>query len=504
MNVDLFKNETHSTILSSEKLDTTPDGPSLQDDIAGNFMRLSEVLEEMLDNVFSNLIRHASEETLRRSVEIEVIHCGDYVDIGVRDGGTGIENLGAALSIVRTGGDTVLNEHGIGLNHALASINSTPSQMWTIQTRTARDVELGQYREVSSPYEIPAMSCLTKQGCGGVGEGTGTYIRFRCPLVMFNTLKPKGKRTEPTFAQMIDYLAEDLRCTYGPILESEEFSIEISGHGDGEPVNRTLDSALRPLWNGESIVKLPSVTTDLGGGKPVTIECTYGQVRPSKKNSRFYRCTIDSSGVEVRLNGRLIEYNLFQEIWGEKAHNSQNHFLCQVNLKYDHIDAVPATRSSKNGFRVNDPRLDELFRWVKNNVEKPKKVENGAEHALVMALQQKLQKEPDVLRATMEEGAYESLGLRTAIDLFVSRSDNTVTIYEAKVGNTKAEHLYQLLLYWDGCVRDRKPATTAILIAQRHPAQVRQLAEELNRRNDVRGQHYNIKLVTWAEAGVTG
>lgn len=207
MKVDLFKTETHGTTLNSEKLDTTPDGISLHNGIAGNFISLSEVLYELMDNTFSNLRRYAAADRLSRIVGIEIVHCGDYVDVGIQDGGTGIEDLGAALSIVRTGGDTVLNEHGFGLNHALASIDSSPNQKWTIQTRTRRDVELGQYREVSGPYGINTMTCVTKRGDGGLGSSTGTHICFRCPLTMFNTIRPKGKRADPTFEQMVDYLA---------------------------------------------------------------------------------------------------------------------------------------------------------------------------------------------------------------------------------------------------------------------------------------------------------
>ena len=49
--------------------------------------------------------------------------------------------MDAALTIAaRSCAESTLNEHGMGLKHALASINAGEDQHWSIQTRTAEDV----------------------------------------------------------------------------------------------------------------------------------------------------------------------------------------------------------------------------------------------------------------------------------------------------------------------------------------------------------------------------
>ena len=78
-----------------------------------------------------------------------------------------------------------------------------------------------------------------------------------------------------------------------------------------------------------------------------------------------------------------------------------------------------------------------------------------------------------------------------------------MTIYEAKAKNTKAEDLYQLRLYADGCAMDGMPAKESVLIGARHPKEVCSLAEQLNSQCDPTGEPYHFILKTWAEEGVS-
>ena len=55
---------------------------------------------------------------------------------------------------------------------------------------------------------------------------------------------------------------------------------------------------------------------------------TYGQIErlPERirfnndTSSRYYKANLTSSGVELRINGRAMEYNKFEEIFGIKNH----------------------------------------------------------------------------------------------------------------------------------------------------------------------------------------
>lgn len=490
--------------IKSEILTTTPNGGALLHGIAGNFSRLAEVIEELVDNVVSNLKAHEKDPALSRVILISIDHIGSAVDISIQDGGTGIEDLGAALTIANGAGDTVLNEHGFGLKHALASVDASPNQQWTIRTRTRRDAQNDCYREVHGPYGINTMTCETKYGSAEFGAGTGTKVMFRCPLTLFSTLRPKDSVVQPTFKEMVSFLVEDLQFTYAPMLKEKLFMIHITATKDSITEVYDVNTPMEPNWLKKTLRELPAVTKDLGSGVPLTIRCKYGEITPTHGSVRHYTCNMETSGVEIRLNGRAIESNIFHDIWGKKMHPAYNHLIVQVDLEYDTLGAAPSTRSSKNGFRAGDPRLEELYRWLKTNVELPPQTKDCREDKLKAALKRKLDADKSVMRASREVYAYETLGLKTAMDLFVSKMDGTVDIYEAKAGISKPDDVYQTMMYWDGCVRDGKAADRAILIAKSHPKQVVVLAEEVNRHYDARGKHYCIELQTWSGAGITG
>ena len=61
--------------------------------------------------------------------------------------------------------------------------------------------------------------------------------------------------------------------------------------------------------------------------------------------------------------------------------------------------------------------------------------------------------EAGVLRVSTEKNLYQCLTLQIKSDLFVSSTEG-VTLYEAKAGGNKAEDLYQLRMYHDGCIAD--------------------------------------------------
>jgi len=154
-----------------------PDGKELFEGISGNFKDFGQTLCELTDNAISSFRAH----NIRGFIEIMLVEHDDYVDVTVRDNGTGIEDMDATLTIAaRSCAESTLNEHGMGLKHALASINAGEDQHWSIQTRTAEDVANDRYQRVEGPYDIH-MPVSMIPGSGEVAGGTGTVVRVRCP-----------------------------------------------------------------------------------------------------------------------------------------------------------------------------------------------------------------------------------------------------------------------------------------------------------------------------------
>ena len=136
------------TEVITRKSRNIPDGKDLFEGISGNFEEFGQTLCELTDNSISNFLAHH----IRGYIEITLTNHDTYVDVSVRDNGTGIEDVDAALTIAaRSCAESALNEHGMGLKHALASINAGADQHWSIQTRTAEDVAKDRYARVSCP-----------------------------------------------------------------------------------------------------------------------------------------------------------------------------------------------------------------------------------------------------------------------------------------------------------------------------------------------------------------
>ena len=77
------------------KTNNAPDGGELFAGISGNFEEFGQTLCELTDNSISNFLAHH----IRGHIEITLTNHGTYVDVSVRDNGTGIENVDAALTI---------------------------------------------------------------------------------------------------------------------------------------------------------------------------------------------------------------------------------------------------------------------------------------------------------------------------------------------------------------------------------------------------------------------
>ena len=139
------------TEITIRKSSNIPDGKELFEGISGNFHDFGQTLCELIDNPISNFLAHK----IQGLIELTLEEHDTYVDVMIRDNGTGIGDLDTALTIAaRSCAQSTLNEHGMGLKHALASIDAGETQHWSIQTRTVEDAAHDRYQRVESPYGI--------------------------------------------------------------------------------------------------------------------------------------------------------------------------------------------------------------------------------------------------------------------------------------------------------------------------------------------------------------
>ena len=154
--------------IAEEIIHNNPTGYGLFAGIGDNFNSAAQAICELADDAISNLRANSDDPDLSMTIVV---------------------SFDSALTIAcRDGAQTPLNEHGFGLKHALASCDSSPSQQWSIRTRTKRDAAANQYREVTAPYsmgtseEDQPMKVFFYPGAGGLPYPTGTAVTVRCPI----------------------------------------------------------------------------------------------------------------------------------------------------------------------------------------------------------------------------------------------------------------------------------------------------------------------------------
>ena len=281
-----MKNQ-NNTPIAEEVIHNNPTGYGLFAGIGDNFNSAAQAICELADDAISNLRANSDDPDLSMTVVLSFEDLGDAVEICVVDGGTGIADLGSALTIAcRDGAQTPLNEHGFGLKHALASCDSSPDQRWSIRTRTKADAAAEQYREVTAPYtmgtseEDQPMKVFFYPGAGGLPYQTGTAITVRCPMAKFQTVKPDRKAAQSDFHHLVKYVIEELRYIYAGVLADTNITMKVVEISGGTEKCHVL-KPLQPTWEDGTMKRLENVPYDLGGGQ-LTIHCRYGNILPTK------------------------------------------------------------------------------------------------------------------------------------------------------------------------------------------------------------------------------
>lgn len=481
-------------------LNSTPDANELWQGIGGHFENLGQVLCEFIDNSISNLI---STNSFNRTIIITVNLENENYKISIEDGGEGIPNF---EPIMRLGDKSVkqssLNEHGFGLKHALATANPS-NDNWRICTRTSSDVSKQEFREIRAGYSFEYNQNIIKVNNDpwpGIHSGTGTFVEFTISEKLFNTLQ-SGIPGNAGFNRNLEYLAEDLGYIYSGILTENAINLVIMS--SNLPSNLIV-KPISPEWVDYYQSPPPGeIELDLGEGK-VLIKYCFGEMREGK-SVRYYKRNMSSSGIEIRVNGRLLMDNLFKEIWGLENHPSYNHFLGQLNIVSADPARLPRTKTSKNSIRREDAKLFELTEWIKKIYPSPEKKLTNAiserEFIQQLAVEKNRHIRTNSKRIETDFTVYRNIGSPVMVDLYLF-DGNDVVLYEAKKTTADVKDFYQLLMYWNGLVSDGGSPDEAILLAPDFSPGVEKIIESFNKNEDANKKIYNFKIRTWLEEGI--
>jgi hypothetical protein len=497
-------------------IDNRPSAQELWAGIGGHFDNLGQIINEFIDNSVSNFVGNNT-ETRNINITLKELTTNGNVRVSIEDTGTGIKNINEAFTLgCIAAGESPLNEHGFGLKHALASANPA-NDSWVIFTRTKENLDNNCYVKIAAPYEIENFcgTIISDNPWPGKLHGTGTLIEFVCTRDMYLTITRGIKGGVTLFKTVADILCEDIGFFYAGIITKAEANITLHIiDSAGNSINRVV-GAVEPDWDDYIRPGSGTQRVDLGGGD-VDIEYKFGKINQkapreefnNKTTRKYYQKNMSSSGVELRFNGRVICYNLFKEIWGIEKHNSYNYLLITLDLKSDNKNALPQTRTSKNGLREGDSKLESLYSWIRSNLNQPAKDVSLSDHEtdLFEQLQQNmLQYNPDPNKVIETEmHVFTSTGDKrdkVRIDLY-EKTSYGITIYEGKKENTSSKDVYQLRMYWDGLVYDGIKPDKGILVASEHPDSVKNLLQIVNTMCDTNGNNYNFEAKTWNDLGI--
>tara|TARA_B100002052_G_scaffold39222_1_gene31291 strand:- start:1451 stop:3013 length:1563 start_codon:yes stop_codon:yes gene_type:complete len=493
---------------------------------AANDLRFENMMAELIDNSISNL---TGKKTKTKSIYITLENYeyqNNTVKVSIEDTGTGINDLIHAFFPGRDDEknvqlDSQLNEHGFGLKNALATAN-IENDSWELSTITEETAKDKKFNYVKAPwrfqYEEPKFIFKPK----GINEwegqdfNTGTLIKFDCKWPLFKTVAVGSNRR--AFNEIVKVFCEDIGVRYRNALEdNKDLRIQVKykdcedDDWNTENIDGIFPKSAIPIKSN----KKPKGKFKLNNGKTIVDYSFY--YYPKEENFyRYYKHNQRTNGVEIRLNGRLIEYNIFTEIWGLAVNNQYNNFLGIINI----IGETPKTTRVKTKVRRDDDILLAVFRsigdsyfpadnvkktitWDKENSksksEKNKVSEGDKEYDLEEVLKSDAYKFiVNSQRQLFSKVEGISNTQKPEVDLFCENENGKIILIELKKEDIKVLDVYQLLMYHDGYVYDKdiSPDETW-LIAEKKPKWANSLLEYINTLKDQKNNKYNVQIKTY-------
>lgn len=500
-----------------EPIDNNIDANDLWKGIGGHFDSLNQIIHEIVDNSISNFSCNPNLPHHTILIKIDTDKHGKGVKIKIEDTGSGISNINSAFTLGdKSSQQTPLNEHGFGLKHALASANPSNNK-WSVYTRTQGLVNVKRVKQIHAPFklnnfnaQIIDFSADTYPSVLG-NIGTGTIIEFTTSVQMYRSLGKYGAKDPLSIAL---YLKEDLGFIYSGIIKDSIAEIQIIVDSADKLIVNAIEPWIEKTIHPGEATEVVDLGLLAGLDETGKVQLNYEfnviknrEVTKDEEKVVYYHANMKSSGVEIRLNGRMIKNNLLTEIWENvDQHNRFNNFLVRINLVSNNKDSLPSTRSSKNGFRQGDPKLMGLFNWIRKHCPSPYENKNFRDEIhLFEELKNLKLKQKDFIDGILTvETNFKILKFSTEnikLDMYVAYSDKTI-IYRGKKGVSTAYDLYQLKLYWDACVIDGIIPTQAILLAVEHNTTIKDLVAMNNSLLDALGHKYKFTLKQWIDEGI--
>jgi hypothetical protein len=506
MNSSRLQKSQDGEQMSVRPFETKLDADQYYAGLARQQMDFHQALGELIDNSLSAR-RPAShgigfEPTV---IEITIEEAGDLCIVQLADPGIGIGENDLMTRVFNPGGQGqkpgAMNEHGFGLKNALALLTGGNKTNFSLITRDHKgdsDVFLGVHSplglNMSLDDGVPAdqwkkdLFHLTK-------VETGTKVRVEVHRRFVNTLYSRARNTN--FDTLMTRLGEHLGVMYRQYLDQNTILLAYKPK-DHEWVHKRIQPVPVP-YVGDA--KTTEKSFDVGG-KTYAFKYTRGFLDYTVKEPQaeqekgwpyplkiYYQGSNARCGVDISVRERVILSGQFESIWPETSKTVDfNRFVGEIRIG-------PEFRTTNNKTNL-DPHGD--------NWEELLHVLQGAEFRPETATRSHSEESLRDDLVKILKGTFSDAKVRTnravwaggvEVDIEVE-SEKERRIYELKVTPARVLDVYQLLMGWDGLVREGASPNIAILVAKEISQPIKDAVDEANKRKDGKGNPYKMEART--------
>lgn len=514
------------------KLNNKTDLDSLWREIGAQYVTISQVLEELIDNSISNYLnnkKYYKDNNMDMNIDILICKQNDDDDknstyeVHVLDNGTGIQSISNAFNLGHEYSDdkslsnmfgmssldghyikdSSLNEHGYGFKAALAAANPE-NDNWSIITKSIDDT---RYVKIDSPFTFNNQKFNLINADSVLNDfNHGTEIVFGVEFGKMKNVSNGVKGQHNSMKTIIPLIAEDIEHTYDEILDDDNLSINLiySEQRYLEYISRRDEKKmqhikLRKLPKDNHKVLKKEYNEKLDNGARLKIKIIKA-ADGDTTNKKYYRDSPSCSGVEIRINGRLISFKHISDIFELKDHSSQNGLVIISNIISDDNNLLPKTTTTKTGI-VNGDKTYDLIKQaivsyvgsIKELITEDKKDEKAMFEDAYKTIKDK------VSYAKNECPVFKTINGNAKADLYIFDKNNGV-VFEGKTKKPKAQEVYQLKMYWDGLTYDKKRVDKGYLVTDDTNQSINELIDITNKSTDILGKsYYRLEIISWKE-----
>ncbi len=477
--------------------------------LAKQNMLFHQCVGELVDNAIS-----ATQPDTEFRVEIILVPIEgnkEIVDLYLADSGRGMSLalLSKALQLGESPTtENRLNEHGFGLKNSLATL-SGGNGPWRIWTRPHGEKAVysvgGPFRQemiIRDNEGFPTETYLPAD--------ISTLIKVPVKYSFLQSVQGRGAPSKD-LVKIREWLIEHLGVLYRGYLQLDQKTFRSSGVivvSIGTD-RRQVPPVEVPLGKGE----VHYFKVELGG-KVYDLVYKFGALDEVRRNTLvagekakfYYQGNQPTQGIDIRLGKRVIATRQFETIWktedGEQSlsrHNNYNDFVGELVIP-EVPRGVLTTVNNKTDFNLDDADWAKIFSKL-NEVRPPKQIKEKSEAELKkrwMAMLKATNRDDEV---TDEVNVWPT---GTAIDVYRKTAEGKIIIYELKVSSGAPIHLYQLKMYWDGLVIDKKQQPNeAVLIVDEFSAALEQMANMMNQLTPPeKSKPYNFRIERLRDKGL--